>query len=186
MSDYITLTKKCLPNTLTPDEKKIIKKADSIVRKFGVREPKRLCDELGVELLYAPFKRQKGAYKVVLRNRFIFLKDDLDPVTENTVILHELGHDALHRNLVQQGSVFGVYDIFSLQSNQMEYEANVFAARVFFDDEQFLSLCQMEYTAEQIAAETDSDVNLVCLMAQILYKMGYNLNLQSFNNKFLQ
>ena len=47
--------------------------------------------------MYYPFNEQRGAYKVLMRNRFIFIKNDLHPVMENIVLLHELGHDALHR-----------------------------------------------------------------------------------------
>ena len=44
--------------------------------------------------MYYPFNEQRGAYKVLMRNRFIFIKNDLHPVMENIVLLHELGHDA--------------------------------------------------------------------------------------------
>ena len=43
--------------------------------------------------MYLPFSKQRGAYKVIMRNRFMFIKDNLHPVMENIVLLHELGHD---------------------------------------------------------------------------------------------
>ena len=50
--------------------------------------------------MYYPFNEQRGAYKVLMRNRFIFIKNDLHPVMENIVLLHELGHDVILSILV--------------------------------------------------------------------------------------
>ena len=84
----------------------IVQKANSIVAQCGTRDPLRIARDLGIEVMYYPFNEQRGAYKVLMRNRFIFIKNDLHPVMENIVLLHELGHDALHREEV--GKQFGV------------------------------------------------------------------------------
>ena len=68
-----------------------------LVAQYGTRDPLRIARDLGIEVMYYPFNEQRGAYKVLMRNRFIFVKNDLHPVMENIVLLHELGHDALHR-----------------------------------------------------------------------------------------
>lgn len=68
-----------------------------LVAQCGTRNPLRIARDLGIEVMYYPFNEQRGAYKVLMRNRFIFVKNDLHPVMENIVLLHELGHDALHR-----------------------------------------------------------------------------------------
>ena len=73
----------------------IVKKANKIVDLCGTRDPHKIARELGVEILYYPFNRQRGAYKVIMRNRFMFIKNDLHPVMEKIVLLHELGHDSL-------------------------------------------------------------------------------------------
>lgn len=75
----------------------IVQKANRIVAQCGTRDPKRIARELGIEVMYLPFSKQRGAYKVIMRNRFMFIKDNLHPVMENIVLLHELGHDTLHR-----------------------------------------------------------------------------------------
>ena len=69
----------------------IVQKANSIVAQCGTRDPLRIARDLGVEVMYYPFNEQRGAYKVLMRNRFIFIKNDLHPVMENIVLLHELG-----------------------------------------------------------------------------------------------
>ena len=76
----------------------IVKKANKIVDICGTRDPHRIAKDLGIEVLYYPFNRQRGAYKVIMRNRFMFIKNDLHPVMEKIVLLHELGHDSLHRD----------------------------------------------------------------------------------------
>ena len=77
--------------------------------------------------MYYPFNEQRGAYKVLMRNRFIFIKNDLHPVMENIVLLHELGHDALHREEATKVGGFKEFEIFNMRDNRMEYEANLFA-----------------------------------------------------------
>ena len=40
----------------------IVKKANKIVALCGTRDPHKIARELGVEILYYPFNRQRGAY----------------------------------------------------------------------------------------------------------------------------
>ena len=75
----------------------IVQTANNLVRDLGTRDPHKIARELGIEIIPMNYKRQRGAYKVLLRNRFIFIKNDLHPVMENIVLLHEIGHDVLHR-----------------------------------------------------------------------------------------
>ena len=60
-----------------------------------------------------------------MRNRFMFIKDNLHPVMENIVLLHELGHDTLHREEATRTGGFEEFNIFEMQDNRMEYEANI-------------------------------------------------------------
>ena len=64
----------------------IVQKANYIVSQCGTRDPLRITKELGIEVLYYPFNRQRGAYKVIMRNRFMFIKNNLHPVMENIVL----------------------------------------------------------------------------------------------------
>ena len=58
----------------------IVKKANEIVQICGTRDPHRIAQMLGITVMPYPFEKQKGAYKVIMRNRFIFIKQDLHPV----------------------------------------------------------------------------------------------------------
>jgi Zn-dependent peptidase ImmA (M78 family) len=164
----------------------IVRKANQIVRRCGTHDPHKIADELGIEIQYCPFKVQKGAYKVILRNRFIFIKDDLDPVMENIVLLHELGHDTLHRTEAVKSGGFEEFNIFDIRDSRMEYEANIFATQIALPDEDFLELAERGYDVQQIAQALNSDVNLVALKADTLISQGYRLRQQEHRNDFLR
>ena len=55
----------------------IVKKANQLVKGIGTRNPHKMAEELGIDIIPLEFKKQRGAYKVIMRNRFIFLKCDL-------------------------------------------------------------------------------------------------------------
>lgn len=164
----------------------IIHKANHIIKKCGTRDPHRIADDLGIEIMYCSFKVQRGAYKVILKNRFMFIKDDLHPVMENIVLLHELGHDCLHRNEATETGGFKEFNIFDIRDSRMEYEANIFAAQIALPDDDFLELAEQGYDVQQIAMALNSDVNLVALKADTLISQGYRLRPQEHRADFLR
>ena len=164
----------------------IVRRANQIVKLCGTRDPHRIADELGIEIMYCPFKSQKGAYKVIMRNRFMFVKEDLHPVMENIVLLHELGHDSLHRDEATKVGGFKEFNIFDIRDSRMEYEANIFASQIAIPDDDFLELAEQGCDVQQIARAMHSDVNLVALKADTLISQGYRLRPQSYKNKFLK
>ena len=103
-----------------------------LIKKCGTRDPYRVAEELGINILYRDFKKQRGAYKVILKNRFIFLQNGLHPVIEQIVLWHEIGHDMLHRQEAALTGGFQEFNIFDMRENRMEYEVNIFAAQSFF------------------------------------------------------
>lgn len=164
----------------------IVRKANHLVKECGTRDPNRIARELGIEVMPCNFKRQKGAYKVILRNRFIFIKQDLHPVMSNIVMLHEIGHDILHQSEAIAAGGFKEFNIFNMQDIRMEYEANIFASQVALDDDEFLELCEKGYDIQQIARALHSDINLVALKSDTLISQGYRLRQQEHTNDFLK
>ena len=51
-----------------------VDKADELIALYGRCSPKRLARELDIEVLERDFSKQKGAYKLILKNPFIFIK----------------------------------------------------------------------------------------------------------------
>lgn len=164
----------------------IVRKANHIVKQCGTRDPKKIADELGIVIRYYPFNVQRGAYKVIMRNRFMFVKKDLPPVMKNIVLLHELGHDALHRKEATKVGGFEEFNIFDVRDSRMEYEANIFATQIALPDDDFLELAEQGYDVQQIVSAMQSDVNLVALKADTLISQGYRLRPQEHKNDFLK
>ena len=167
----------------TQDE--IVKIVDNLIKQHETRDPYRIAKDLNIYILYRNFTQQRGAYKVILKNRFIFLQNDLPPVTEQIVLWHEIGHDVLHRNEAVKAGGFKEFNIFDMRDNRMEYEANVFAAQASLPDETILEYIQRGYDIQQIARSMDSDINLIALKVDTLISQGYPLCRQEHKNDFL-
>ena len=161
----------------------IIRRADALVRSTGTRDPERIAEALGIIVKDVNFEKQKGLYKVILRNRFIFIKSDLSEVMRRIVLLHEIGHDQLHRHL---DDVFQEFQIFDMSRNVMEYEANLFAAQIALPDEEILEYIRSGYDAAQIAMAMASDINLVALKVSELSRRGYAFRDVDHRNDFLK
>ena len=163
----------------------IVRRAQSLVKRCGTRDPFEIAEHLGVEILMVgALKQLKGFYRVIKRNRFIFLNDKNPPQMNRIVCAHELGHDQLHREFAASNTLqeFMLYDMNSIQ----EYEANVFAANLLLEDEAVLELVYDGYDIVQIAAELQSDVNLVALKVDYLIRKGHDLRWQEHFAKFLK
>ncbi len=127
----------------------------------------------------------KGMYRVIKRNRFIFLNNSLDENMLRIVCAHELGHDQLHRNMAKTTPIheFMLYDMKS----KPEYEANIVAAEILMDSDEVLRyIYEYGYTAEQIASAMSTDINLVALKVAHLATLGYNLHALEHKSNFLK
>ena len=164
----------------------IVKKANRLVSKLDTRNPHKIAEELGIEIVSLDFKKQRGAYKVFMRNRFIFIKSDLHPVMEKIVLLHEIGHDSLHRDAAIRAGGFKEFNIFDMRESRMEYEANIFAAQISLPDDEILEYIEQGYDIQQIALAMDSDINWVALKTDTLIAQGYRLHHQEYHNRFLK
>ena len=164
----------------------ILKKADRLVNRLGSRSAVRAAEELGITLLYRDFQKQLGAYKVILRNRFIFLKSGMDPLMEEIVLWHEIGHDLLHRKEALRQGGFQEFQLFHIRDQRMEYEANLFAAEAMLPDEAILELSRKGFDSHQIAAELGSNSNLVALKVDALIFRGYSFRSQEHRSDFLK
>lgn len=164
----------------------IVKKANRVYRECGTRDPYRIAADLGIKILECPFKCQRGAYKMIDRNRFIFVKDNLPSVMKDIVLLHEIGHDVLHRKEAAEAGGFKEFEIFDMTNSRMEYEANIFASQVSLDDQEFIEYCERGYDVQQIACAMNSNINLVALKLDTLISLGYSLRPQEHRNDFLR
>ena len=160
-------------------------RADALARRFGTRDPFEIAEGLGVSVMWrSNFGRLKGMYRVVRRNRYIFLNDSLGEETARIVCAHELGHDQFHRDFAKGNGLleFMLYNMTS----RAEYEANVFAAGLLLPDDELLGLICEGYDAQQIACRMRTDVNLVALRVSHLKRRGFELNSLEHRSDFLK
>lgn len=132
---------------------------EKLVERCGSRDPFEIARQLGINVMLCEnFGSLKGMYRVIKRNRFIFLNNSLDENMLRIVCAHELGHDQLHRNMAKTTPIheFMLYDMKS----KPEYEANIVAAEILMDSNEVLRyIYEYGYTAEQIASAMSTDIN---------------------------
>ena len=156
-----------------------------LVKKCGSRNPFEIATDIGVEVLFCKdFGPLKGMYRVIKRNRFIFINKDLTDGMQRIVCAHELGHDQLHRQFAKENPIqeFMLYDMRS----KPEYEANIVAAEILLDNEELLEyIYRYRYSAEEIAHAMNTDINLVALKIAHLNELGYDLRPIEHRSDFL-
>ena len=108
-------------------------------------------------------KHNPWAYKVILKNRFVFLQNGWHPAIEQIVLWHEIERE-----------------------NQMKYEANVFAAQASLPDDTIIEYLKIGYNIQQIAKAMHSDINLIALKVDTLNSQGYQFRKQEHRNDFLK
>jgi Zn-dependent peptidase ImmA (M78 family) len=163
-----------------------IHKANTVLQRCGTRDATQIAAALGIIVMPRAFAKQKGVYKIIQRNRFIFIKQDLDPVMREIVLLHEIGHDALHRHVAGRTGGFHEFSIFDVHNDRMEYEANLFAAQIALPDDEILEYIHNGYDVEQTVQAMRSDVNLVALKVEDLNRRGYAFREQECDWRFLR
>ena len=162
------------------------KVGERLVKRCGTRDPFEIARQLGIEVLFCDgFNSMKGMYRVIKRNRFVFINRDLTPQMQRIVCAHELGHDQLHRSLARSDSLkeFALYDM----TTKPEYEANIVAAEILLDTDEVLDyVYNYGYTSEQIARAMDTDINLVAIKVAHLAEAGHTLQRIEHRSDFLK
>ncbi|MBQ3074828.1 MAG: ImmA/IrrE family metallo-endopeptidase [Clostridia bacterium] len=150
---------------------RIAKLADALCEKYGCRNPFDVAEAEGVILRFCPeFQTLRGMYKVILGQRFIFLNGNMKRREARQVLAHELGHDALHREMAKDSIV---QDHFLLDMTlKPEYEANLFAAQMLYGDEKVLSLLHAGKSTSECAALLGAPMPLFELKMKILEEKG--------------
>ncbi|MGK4197895.1 ImmA/IrrE family metallo-endopeptidase [Fusobacterium sp. HC1336] len=104
----------------------------NLEKKYGTRDPYKLCKRLKINIIYMDLGEIKGIYKKVVTNKFIVINENLDKFCQKVVLAHELGHAILHHS--KEIQALKDYDLFPRHTNQIEIEANTFAAELLIDD----------------------------------------------------
>ena len=120
--------------------------ADSLVRKYGTRDPFRIADAMGFMVIQTPLQGIRGFYQYLKRCCIIYIDSSLSEQDSRFVCAHELGHVILHRGC---NRIFmDTHTYFAV--NKFEIEANRFAVDLLFDDDDLQ--CFLEHPI-QVAAD---------------------------------
>lgn len=105
--------------------------AESLVRRFGTRDPFRLAQELGYIVIRTSLQGIRGFWHHAQRQHLIFIDESLPDPEARFVCAHELGHILLHRGTNRIYMDVNTY----FQTNRQEIEANHFAVDLLYDDD---------------------------------------------------
>jgi len=164
----------------------ILHRADQLVRKTGCRDPEAIADYLGITIMESGFRKQKGIYLVIEKYPYIFISSGMEDAMRRVVLMHEIGHDRLHRD---RAAIFQDCDLFANvfdEENIMEFEANLFAAQVLLPDASMLDFIRRGMSSEEIARAMKTDINLVAFKADEMKRRGIDLRRQDHDSRFLR
>lgn len=152
----------------------IYSKATEMVKQTGTRNPMKIASEIGVMLRYSEeLDKLLGLYTYRWKHRIILLNDKMEEIMARMVCAHELGHDALHRDIIAKGDGLKEFVLFNMKDTT-EYEANAFATHLIIDDDDIYSMSKDKYDVVQIAKMLNVNINLVLIKLQELNKLGYD------------
>lgn len=141
-----------------------------LIRKHKTRNPKEILEDRGVHLIaFKTNTKLLGMYKIIKNSRFVFYNPNVDYRILNMVFAHELGHDIYHQDFAKEGMV--EYQIFDI-NNEMELEANIFAAHLLLDENKILDDVKEGYTYNELASMYDVNVNLMIFKLNEMHRMG--------------
>lgn len=156
------------------DSYKIFKQADDLVRQCGIRKPKLIVKELGIDLYDGEdLGDLLGMYTFRWNHRLMFINSKVSDRLKDMVIAHELGHDQQHRSIAKAGKALQEFSLFSMKDNT-EYEANAFASHILLDNDEVYSLAKEGYDIFTLSQMIGSDVNLLLIKMQEMNKLGYD------------
>lgn len=125
--------------------KKIV---SNLIKKYNTNDPYALANYLDIEVIEHDLASAYGMYKLVKRNKFIFLNTNLDDDTKRFVLCHELGHAILHRT--SPGFYFKNHTL--MKTSSYEKEANTFASELIISDTDLKEHLELGYTRSQSAS----------------------------------
>ena len=143
---------------------KIKKTAADFSSTLSTRQPKKLADFLNITILERPYKKQLGAFAIVNKLPFIFLNENLADEQKEYIIAHEIGHFLLHKKILKDVPMLRDFTLFSKRENEMEKEANLFAASFMIDEKEFLSKIKEGYTQQELSLQYDIPESLIELL----------------------
>lgn len=155
----------------------ISREVKRIKNKYKENDPYRLCDAMGLILIFEPMGLYEGACKgfflMQSRKKSITINCDLPEHLQRIILTHEVGHAVLHRNTtgIKAFHDFALFDETSLY----EYEANIFAAEYLMDDNDVLEMLNDDLSFFEAASMLHVPAELLDFKFRILKRKGFKV-----------
>jgi len=156
----------------------ISRAVDALIKKYGTRDPLKLCDGLGIVVKYKSLCPQiKAFFFYQSRIKTVVINSDIDGELQRILCAHELGHAVLHSELLVKSRGFGETKLFDTEI-MTEYEANIFAAELLIDEDELLELMRSgEYSFFQLASILYVPAELLDFKLRALSAKGYEIDI---------
>lgn len=155
----------------------ICREVKRLKKKYCETDPFKLCNAMGIVLLYTPMGNYpsacKGFFLVQSRIRSITINSDLPESIQRIIVTHELGHAVLHTKATGVNT-FHDFELFD-NTSTMEYEANIFAADFLLDDEDVLARLNEDISFFGAAALLRVPPELLDFKFRLMKRNGYKL-----------
>ncbi len=147
--------------------------AEKLLKTCRSRDPVRLCEALHIHLVIRQdLKVQRAASALVLRQGVIILNGHESEENRRILILHEIGHLLMHRAYYRNSQAWILRHPLFQVTDQLEYEANLFAARFLIDPVQMEEMMREGYANAQIAAAFSVPVEMVEILQTACMRLG--------------
>ena len=153
----------------------IVNQVESLVKRYGTRNPFILCQELGINIRFKELGTEIKAYFFYQsRIKTIVINQRTTLSACRILCAHELGHGILHKKLAAMRG-FHELELFDCL-NTTEYEANLFAAELLIDDNELLELLNnSEKSFFGVAKELYIPAELLDFKFRVLKSKGFRI-----------
>ena len=117
----------------------------NLIKKWGTRNPFKLCEYLGIIVLFIDLgENTKGFYQKIKGKKVIVININLDEFAKRVACSHELGHVVCHSSKQVQ---FSREHTLLPKNSIYEREANKFAAELLVDenDDEYIYECDIDF-----------------------------------------
>lgn len=148
--------------------------AEELIAQCGTRDPAVIAKETGIDVNYSDrFTKLLGLYTNYNGQAIVMINDNLDAPMKRIVTAHEVGHNELHRHLVEEDG-FMEFNFLSA-TNQVENEANVFAAHLLLNNDEVFGLLRQGYDIGTVSKMMSTNINLLIIKIKEMNKLGYKI-----------
>lgn len=119
---------------------------DHVIKLYHTNNVRELIDYYDISIQYCDKLNHQcdSSLLVIQKQAYITLKTDLDPLYENFLLAHELGHYLIHYDDNMSFSF-----LLKTRKNALEREANEFACRLLLQDINIKEIENIEFSIQE-------------------------------------